>query len=46
MGLNLTEHLDEGLVSVILMIQAIGTIVGSKGERRMLRVMDRETVFG
>ena len=45
MGMNLTEHLDEGLVSVILKIQAIGTILGPKGERRMLRVMDRETGF-
>jgi hypothetical protein len=43
--MNLTEHLDEGLVSVILMIQAIGTIVGSKGERRMLRVIGRERGF-
>ena len=45
MDAHLTEHPDEGVVSVILMFQTIGIIVGPKRIRRLLRLMGRETIF-
>ena len=45
MDTHSTEHLDEGVVSVILMFQTIGIIVGLKRIRRLLRLMGRETIF-
>ena len=45
MDAHLTEHPDEGVVSVTLMFQTIGIIVGPKRIRRLLRLMGRETIF-
>ena len=45
MDVHLTEHPDEGVVSVIYMFQTIGLIVGPKRIRRLLRLMGRETIF-
>ncbi len=45
MDVHLTEHPDEGVVSVIYMFQTIGILVGPKCIRRLLRLMGRETIF-
>ena len=45
MDAHLTEHPDEGVVSVIYMFQTIGIIVGLNRIRGLLRLMGHKTIY-